>query len=88
MVFIGYEEGAKCYRVYNPMTKKLQVTRDVLFEESRPWNWDEPDTSAAMPAPPTFTVVYATGPGEHELDTGGATHQQANSDAGHPPHQL
>jgi hypothetical protein len=35
MVFIGYEEGTKGYRVYDPASKKLQVTRDVLFEENQ-----------------------------------------------------
>jgi transposase InsO family protein len=35
MLFIGYEEASKCYRVYYPAADKLQVTRDVVFEESR-----------------------------------------------------
>jgi hypothetical protein len=35
MLFIGYEEASKCNRVYDPATDKLQVTHDVVFEESR-----------------------------------------------------
>lgn len=35
MVFIGYEIGSKAYRVYNPATRKLQVTRDVVFHEEK-----------------------------------------------------
>jgi hypothetical protein len=31
MVFVGYEDGAKAYRVYNPITKRLHVSRDVIF---------------------------------------------------------
>jgi hypothetical protein len=41
MVFVGYETGTKGYRVYDPVTKKLQVTREVVFEEHRGWSWDE-----------------------------------------------
>ena len=69
MIFVGYEEGTKGYRVYNPATQKVQVTRDVLFEESRPWTWNAQGAVTA-PAPTTFTVVYANDHGVHELDTG------------------
>jgi hypothetical protein len=33
MIFIGYELGSKAYRVYNPLTKKVHVSRDVIFDE-------------------------------------------------------
>ena len=39
MVFVGYETGTKGYRVYDPMTKRLHVSRDVIFEENIGWNW-------------------------------------------------
>jgi hypothetical protein len=55
---IGYEAGTKAYRAYNPVNKKLVVTRDVLFEEEKSWNW-----SSAEPVEPIsneiFTVVYS-----------------------------
>ena len=35
MVFVGYEDGAKAYRVYDLATKQLRVTLDVVFEEHR-----------------------------------------------------
>lgn len=41
MVFVGYEAGTKGYHVYDPVTKKLQVSRDVVFEEHHGWNWGE-----------------------------------------------
>jgi hypothetical protein len=28
MVFVGYEEGSKAYRVYNPSTQRVYVSRD------------------------------------------------------------
>jgi hypothetical protein len=57
MVMIGYEAGTKAYRAYNPVNKKLVVTRNVLFEEEKSWNW-----SSTEPVEPIsneiFTVVY------------------------------
>jgi hypothetical protein len=41
MVFVGYETGTKGYQVYDPVTKKLQVSHDVVFEEHRGWSWGE-----------------------------------------------
>jgi hypothetical protein len=35
MVMIGYEAGTKAYRAYNPVNKKLVVTRDVIFDEKK-----------------------------------------------------
>ena len=70
MVFVGYEEGTKGYRVYDPSTNKVQVTRDVLFEESRPWNWEAHSAPSVVSAPRTFTVEYITEHGTTEVDTG------------------
>lgn len=40
-VFLGYETGTKAYRVYDPINDKLIVSRDVIFDEKRGWNWEE-----------------------------------------------
>jgi hypothetical protein len=34
MVFIVYEEGTKGYMLYDPVAKRLHVSRDVIFEEN------------------------------------------------------
>ena len=31
----------KGYRFYNPLTKQLIVSRDVVWSESSAWNWNE-----------------------------------------------
>jgi hypothetical protein len=38
MVYFGVEEGSKAHRLYNPQTKKIVVSRDVIFEEAVAWN--------------------------------------------------
>ena len=40
MVYFGVEEGSKAHRLYNPQTKKIVVSRDVIFEESVAWDWN------------------------------------------------
>ncbi|KAL4032604.1 hypothetical protein IC575_005684 [Cucumis melo] len=43
-VFVGYDASSKGYKLYNPVTKKTIVTRDVVFDEEASWNWnDEPE---------------------------------------------
>jgi hypothetical protein len=37
MVFIGYEDDDKSYRVYGPIGNHVHVTRNVVFEESATW---------------------------------------------------
>ena len=39
-VFLGYEPGTKGYRVYDPIKDKLMVPRDMVFDETKPWNWE------------------------------------------------
>ncbi|GMI71530.1 hypothetical protein HRI_000822300 [Hibiscus trionum] len=38
-IFIGYDERSKAYRLYNPVTKKLIISRDVEFDEAEHWRW-------------------------------------------------
>ena len=33
MVFMCYEKGSKAYRVYDPFTRNIHLTKDVIFEE-------------------------------------------------------
>jgi len=32
-IFIGYNEQSKAYKLYNPITKKTIIRRDVVFKE-------------------------------------------------------
>jgi hypothetical protein len=33
IIFIGFEQGTKAYRVYDTMMKTVHLSRDVLFDE-------------------------------------------------------
>lgn len=59
MVFVGYEEGGKAYRAYNPATKRVQIKRDAVFDESARWNWKDTSHGAPATAGESFTIIYA-----------------------------
>jgi hypothetical protein len=40
MIFIVYDPGSKAYRVYDPVTRKVHVSRDVGFDEQAEWDWN------------------------------------------------
>ncbi|KAM0863375.1 hypothetical protein ACQ4PT_044625 [Festuca glaucescens] len=57
MVMIGYEEGSKAYRLYDPEKKCLHVSRDVIFDEAASWDWGEHDGGAATLAVESWTII-------------------------------
>nr|GFA82363.1 ribonuclease H-like domain, reverse transcriptase, RNA-dependent DNA polymerase [Tanacetum cinerariifolium] len=41
MVYLGNEQGSKAYRLFDPTTQRICVSRDVKFKENETWNWKE-----------------------------------------------
>ena len=40
-VLLGVSEESKAYRLYDPIAKKIVISRDVVFEEDKSWDWDK-----------------------------------------------
>jgi hypothetical protein len=57
-VFIGYAEGSKAYRILDPGTQRVRMTRDVVFNEGRGWAWDKAVDDGSTPTDDNFTVEY------------------------------
>lgn len=38
-IFVGYDTKSKAYRLYNPLNKKVIISRDVEFDEEDYWCW-------------------------------------------------
>lgn len=38
-VLLGVSEESKAYKLYDPVDKKIIISRDVVFEESKSWEW-------------------------------------------------
>ena len=37
-IFVGYSEDAKAYKLYDPIARKLIISRDVQFVENESWD--------------------------------------------------
>lgn len=55
LVHLGVEKGSKAYRLVDPNTGKMYVSRDVVFEEQERWDWNESSKIKQIPGM-SFTV--------------------------------
>lgn len=37
---MGCEPGSKAYRAYNPDTRRVHISHDIVFDEEAQWKWD------------------------------------------------
>ena len=58
MVLLGYKEGTKAYRLYDPKRGKVVISRDVVFDEMATWDWEGPGTGEAGSLSSTFVVEH------------------------------
>jgi hypothetical protein len=80
-VFIGYAEGAKAYRIYDPVSQRVHVSRDVVFDEGRGWDWVSPAAVTSEAAGSEFTVEF---PWAEELPEAGSSASPSLSPPPHP----
>jgi len=40
-VLLGVSEESKAYRLFDPISKKIVISRDVVFDEQGMWNWSK-----------------------------------------------
>lgn len=40
-VLLGVSDESKAYRLYDPNSQKIIISRDVVFEEDKSWDWDQ-----------------------------------------------
>ena len=48
LVHLGIEPGTKAYRLYNPTSKRIVISRDVIFNERECWNWKGDETEETI----------------------------------------
>lgn len=44
-IFIGYDNRTKAYKLYNPESHKVIISRDVEFDEEDYWKWSDEEKS-------------------------------------------
>ena len=40
VVHLGREPGTKAYRLYDPVSRSIHISRDVIFNEQNGWDWE------------------------------------------------
>jgi hypothetical protein len=80
-VFIGYAEGAKAYRIYDLVSQRVHVSRNVVFDEGRGWDWASPAAGTSEAAGSEFTVEF---PWAEELPEAGSSALPSISPPSHP----
>jgi hypothetical protein len=58
-ILIGYEPGSKAYQCYDPTTKHIIISRDVIFDEAGAWRWDDTKRDVVSTIKP-FSLEYET----------------------------
>lgn len=59
LVHLGTEPGSKAYRLFDPNTRKLVVSRDVVFDEEKGWTWSNMSSEVSTD-PGMFKIVFGT----------------------------
>lgn len=57
VVYFGKEPGTKAYRLYDPNTGRIHVSRDVVFEENKSWDWSKQVTEGSKSLVDSFVVI-------------------------------
>ncbi|WVZ92975.1 hypothetical protein U9M48_039002 [Paspalum notatum var. saurae] len=72
MVFLGYEQGSKAYRLYDPRAERVHISRDVVFDEGASWSWEASGAEEDGRGWSSFTIDYTLyrGAGEAAGDGG------------------
>ncbi|XP_020258698.1 sucrose transport protein SUT1-like [Asparagus officinalis] len=88
MVYIWVEEGSKALRLYDPQHGRIHVSRDVMFEEGKEWEW----SADGVERSPNWVVFAAEGETAATGTTAGAfpavqIRQQTNRTAAAVPGQ-
>jgi len=48
-IFVGYSQLSKAYKLYNPKTAKVIISRDVTFDEQGFWDWSQNGEQQSAP---------------------------------------
>lgn len=51
--FFGVSESFKAYKLFNPLTKKIVISKDVVFDEENTWDWNRSNEQEQFSAPYT-----------------------------------
>jgi hypothetical protein len=59
MIFVGYKPGSKAYRCYDPVSRCVIISRDIILDEAAQWSWGGEARESSMDDEP-FTIGHIT----------------------------
>jgi len=65
-IFIGYDEKTKRYRLLDPISKKVMVSRDVRVDEVSKWDWNNSTVESSVIALTSIPTNFETTDDEDE----------------------
>ncbi|KAD1781278.1 hypothetical protein E3N88_42305 [Mikania micrantha] len=68
MVYFGTEIGSKTYCMYDPKGKRIQVSREVKFDEKRSWDWSKSENLEQKEFEVDDVTFTKTTEGDNETD--------------------
>lgn len=57
VVHFGRKPGTKAYRLFDPLTQSIHISRDIVFNEDNAWSW-ETTTNVDATEADKFTFVF------------------------------
>lgn len=58
VVNLGKEPGTKAYRLLDPVSKKVFVSRDVVFQETKSWEWKQSEAQSSDISNPLIVLGF------------------------------
>lgn len=56
-IFVGYSSQSKAYKLYNPVSGKIMVNRNVVFNEDASWNFNSGNKSSNIQLFPSDVII-------------------------------
>lgn len=81
LIFIGYSNESKGYRLLDPSTLKIIVSRDVIFDESSSWDFKEKQVVESD----YYETPSPTEAGPSQVENGEKHRNEVESDEESPP---
>ena len=73
LVHLGTEPGSKAYRLLDPLSLRIVISRDVVFEEAMRWRWSDKSVTTRLDNEGFELTVKGLGQDDHELEASSDT---------------
>ena len=80
LVHLGIKPGSKAYRMLDPHTKRVVVSRDLVFDETKGWNWKHDVSGKSLNGSFKVTLGDFGNHGIQDIEQTEAEQEEVNDD--------